>query len=364
MKKILNPFDPNFGKLPKIYITRKTLLNEVVESLENEVGPYQTSLVYGMRGVGKTSFLTDASYVIQNKMNWIVVDLASTTDLFETLIGSIYNQADTPLQKLLNSIKGIKFSTFGFQFDVSFNQINTYQLLLEEVLKQLKKRNISLFITIDEIHTNQELVKFAAVYQVMIRKGYKINLMMAGLPKEIFELQNSNGFTFLLRSGKVVLGPLNIFDMKFRYQRAFAKGNKILSDKCAEKMAKITMGYAYAFQLLGYLVWKNTKNKVTDQVIESSLYRFKQMLFDNAYQKIYLEMSGTDRQFVNIMANSGKKEVDVSYIRQKMDKTPGYIGAYRKRLLDSQVIKSSEYGKVMFSLPFMAEYIKAIEDYY
>lgn len=51
-----NPFDPNFGKVPQIYLGREKIVDNVVQSLEDGTGPYQTSMIYGMRGVGKHHF--------------------------------------------------------------------------------------------------------------------------------------------------------------------------------------------------------------------------------------------------------------------------------------------------------------------
>lgn len=50
-----NLFDPNFGKVPQIYLGRDKLVENVVESLEDGTGPYQTSMIYGMRG-GRKNF--------------------------------------------------------------------------------------------------------------------------------------------------------------------------------------------------------------------------------------------------------------------------------------------------------------------
>lgn len=41
--------------------------------------------------------------------------------------------------------------------------------------------------------------------------------MMTGLPKNVSELQNNDVLTFLLRSGRIPLGPLDALDIQFRY---------------------------------------------------------------------------------------------------------------------------------------------------
>lgn len=125
-----------------------------------------------MRGVGKTSLLADITSNLVKKDNWIIVYLAMTNDLLETLIQIIYREAGSKIKKALN--------------------------------------------TIDEVKETPEIVNLASIYQIMVLKEYPINIMMTGLPKNVSELQNNDVLTFLLRSGRIPLGPLDAFDIQFR----------------------------------------------------------------------------------------------------------------------------------------------------
>ena len=49
MTRIVNPFDTNFGKIPKIYLGRQHIVDEVVDSLNTQTGRYQISMIYGIR---------------------------------------------------------------------------------------------------------------------------------------------------------------------------------------------------------------------------------------------------------------------------------------------------------------------------
>lgn len=61
--------------------------------------------VYGMRGVGKTTFLTEVGRKMSEKENWIVIDLAMESDLLATLIDNLYIRANTATQKMFVSIR-------------------------------------------------------------------------------------------------------------------------------------------------------------------------------------------------------------------------------------------------------------------
>ena len=273
-----------------------------------------------MRGVGKTSLLADITSNLLKKDNCIIVYLAMTNDLLETLIQIIYREAGSKIKKALN--------------------------------------------TIDEVKETPEIVNLASIYQIMVLKEYPINIMMTGLPKNVSELQNNDVLTFLLRSGRIPLGPLDAFDIQFRYQKAFERANKKISEANLMRMTKLTKGYAYAFQDLGYYVWKHATDHITESDIDDILPLFKNDLYKNAYTKIISELSPTDQKFLMIMAKSDNDVVEISHIRKQMNKSSNYVSQYRQRLIDSQVIIEAGYGKVSFSLPFMKEFLLKAAEFY
>ncbi len=362
---MINPFNPSFGTIPKIYLDRNQLLNNLATSLENPSSPYRTSLIYGMRGIGKTTFMTDLADKMSDKSNWMVIDLAMNRVLMKTLLGEIYESSNLRIKKLLNSINGIKFSTPGLE--LNFNKedkFETFQILFERMLKVLKKEGKSLLITIDEIGVSQELIDFAAIYQIMLRKKYNVSLIMTGLPSTINSLQNVEGLTFLLRSGRVKLDLLNILDIKLKYQQIFAKGSKKISNENLNRLAKLTKGYSYAFQLLGYLVWQQSKNEVTSQTINSVLTEYKIELARNAYGKMFSELRPIQRHFLSVMAHSKNEIVKSAYIAKKLHKSVSYVSVYRKQLLDSQLIQAPARGVLEFSLPYFKQFILDNESLY
>ena len=70
----------------------------------------------------------------------------------------------------------------------------------------------------------------------------------------------------------------------------------------AREMAKITKGYAYAFQELGVLYFK----KKEDESLEDILPGLKAELFAYSYEKIWEEMTEMDRFLAGLLT---EKEV-------------------------------------------------------
>ena len=232
------------------------------------------------------------------------------------------------------------------------------QVRLTQALSKLKKRKRKLLLAIDEVAPTKEVVQLAALYQSMIRQGYPVAMVMTGLPNQVSELQNNAVLTFLLRSGRIELAPLNLLDVQNRYQTAFAKGERQLSTALAQRLAVLTKGYAYAFQLLGYLLWETGVEVLDDQVLDQVLPTYRYQLYRNAYTKIYQELSPIDRQFILAMAQVNADKVAIGQIRQALQKPSNYIANYRRRLIDDQVIRPTKYGYVTFTLPLFGDFIR------
>lgn len=367
-KVLMNPFNPSFGKVPEIFLGRSGILKKIVQGLENYNSPYQTTMIYGVRGVGKTSLLTDVAHTMKKKENWIVVNLIPNVNLMSNLMESIYQQATSEVKKVLDRIDGVKLSAFKEAVDIEFHKSSykfTTQVMLESVLKKLKAQGIHLLVTIDEAASTEEIKNFAALYQVMIREEYWISLIMTGLPEQISELQNDKVLTFLLRSKKIKLDPLKAMDIKYRYKRVFTQANRKLSDDLATKMTLLTNGYAYAFQLLGYLVWESENSVITEETLKSILDEYKEELYSNVYSKIYTELSSMDRKFIDAMIkfisekqdNRGR-QIPIAYIEKELGKPHNYVVNYRHRLLEDQVIEAPQRGSVQFTLPFFKEFVE------
>jgi hypothetical protein len=60
-----NPFMPSFGRFPKIVIDQQAALTDYLTGLQTHDAKYQTSLVYGTRGAGKTVFFVKCSKITQ-----------------------------------------------------------------------------------------------------------------------------------------------------------------------------------------------------------------------------------------------------------------------------------------------------------
>lgn len=356
----INPFNPSFGRVPPIFLGREAQLDAVVSGLESPNSPYQTTLVYGQRGVGKTAFLADVCNSLSDDPAWIVANLPSSGNLLQGLAQQIVAKSPHDLRKVLDSLEGVTVSAFGVQ--VGYDRQNLlgtdYQTVLERLLGRLRDKGTSVLVAIDEVTASEDIRTFASVYQILMREGLSIALIMTGLPKNVSELQNDKVLTFLLRSARAVLPPLDLVSVKMSYKSTFASGGRQVGEETLDQMARCTQGYAYAFQLLGYLLWETGEKKVGRDTLESVLDPYREQLYRNAYAKIYEGLSPMDQKFLLAMAQDKEATVSMRAISERMGKPASYLSNYRRRLMDDEVIVAAGRGSVRFALPFFDQYVK------
>ena len=117
----------------------------------------------------------------------------------------------------------------------------------------------------------------------------------------------------------------------------------------AMEMAKLTKGYSFAFQVLGYLTWENNGD------YKSILPEFRQYLDEYVYEKIWSELSPKDKTVLNAISHSESGKIEE--IRKYMNIESNEFNPYRKRLIDKGLIDGSEHGYVHFILPMFREFV-------
>ena len=339
-----NPFELTFGLKPNNYISRLKQSEEIISNFKSATGN-KVFLITGVRGTGKTVMLSHISKQFENEKNWIVIELIPNYDMLEQFASALYDSS------IMNKIFNIK--TFGFSFSgISFSikgekPITNVISLIEVLLDKIKKTGKNVLIAVDEVSNNDYVKTFTQVFQLLIRKEYPIHLLMTGLYQNIYELQNDKDLTFLYRAPKINLEPLNLVAITNSYQELLN-----ITKEEALVLAKETKGYAYAYQVLGHLVFDRKDPKLDDHLYA----KYDQYLEEYVYEKMYSELSSNDKKILKAFTNDGINSVDNLMLKSKMKKN--IFSVYRDRLIKRGIIESPEYGKLSLKLPRFYEFLE------
>jgi len=340
MKK--NPYSLVFGKEPIQYISRMSQMVDIQEIFNDEQPSQQIYMITGIRGSGKTVFMSDIARNLKTDDRWISVELSSSRDLLTDLAASL--ASENQFAKIFQNAS-INLSFFGIGFEVKGSvPITNIQVALSKMLKSLDDKGLRVLICVDEVVVNDAMKDFASVFQILVRQDLPVFLLMTGLYENINNLQNEDNLTFLYRAPKIELKPLNITSVADNYANVF-----ILDRNNSLEMAKMTLGYSFAFQVLGYFTWEY------DGDYHKATPEYRQYLEEYVYEKIWSEMSEGDKKLAYGVAMS--KTGKAKDIREILGLSDNEYSPYRDRLVKRGILDGREHGYVRFTLPFFGDYV-------
>ncbi len=345
-----NPFTLIFGKEPKLLISNSSQFDSIKDSFLSDSPVKTAELITGVRGSGKTVMLTRLSKYFSALKDWIVVELNPETDMLEYLASSVYEQANMKFRFLK---KEFSFSFRGLSISLSGEKpASNVVSLLEKMFEVIKKKGKKVLICIDDISNNRNVKTFVQQYQILIRKDYPLFLLMTGLYENVRSLQNKELLTFLYRAPSTNIGSLNLMEIADSFE-----GTLKVSREEAVKMAKLTNGYAFAYQVLGYVFFESGKTELDQRILKE----FDGKLREYVYEKIYFDLPDNEQKIVNALADLDVGKVSEIMKAVNMDKKS--FSQYRDKLLKKGIISSNHWGEVSFALPRFKEFILANREF-
>ncbi len=344
-----NPYTLQFSFIPPQYITRQNLTTDIINDLTKKVPAFRGHFLTGVRGCGKTVMMADISNKMNEKDDWITVDIENPEgNILDSLARGLYR---IPVLKALFVKAKLDLSVLGLGVSIEKAELiaSNENDAIDFMLKILKKANKKVLVTIDEVTYCKEIASFSHSLSSYARAGYEIYVLMTGLKENIKSIKNDKSLTFLYRAKEHVLDPLNITAIIADYQKVL----NVNRDK-AENMAWLTKGYSFAFQALGYLYWDAlSKSEKVD--FEELITIFDQYLAEFVYEKIWSELAKTEKEVLKVISQNDVTVV--KEIRNLLSMDSSKFSVYRNRLMDKGLINGSEYGKVKLVLPRFKEFV-------
>lgn len=340
-----NPFSLSFGIEPTKFISRLTQTNDILSAFSTDASENRVYMITGVRGSGKTVMLSNLADSFRENKDWIVIELSPVRDMLTALASKLYNSKG--MDCLFTEAK-LNLSSFGIGIQIEHTiPISDIDTAIERMLEVVKRKHKKVLVLVDETIHNEYIRLFATSFQIFIRQKYPLYLLMTGLYENIYDLQNDKSLTFLYRAPKIYLEPLNMNAIADSYRETFS-----ISLEEAITMAKLTKGYPFAYQVLGYLKWNAGKSAD----ISSIMADYDQHLEEYVYEKIWNDLSEKDRNIVELLARHG--EMKVKDLRDALEMKSGAMSVYRDRLIRKGLVDASKYGYLSLILPRFAEIVE------
>ena len=343
-----NPFAINFGMVPLQYISRDIVIDEIVDELTRDCVQTPCFMITGARGSGKTVMMTALEKRLGEDKNWIIIRLNPERELLTGLVAKLYDSGDF-ITKFIDT--SVNLSKFGIGLNISKKPpVADIESALEIILKEIKRKKKRLLVTVDEASNTTYMREFTSSFQIMIREELPLYLIMAGLYDNIRNLENEKNLTFLYRTPKYDMEPLNTTLIAERY----AKTLKIDREKAME-YALITKGYPFAYQALGKYLWEDKNHKLNTEVVA----KLDEALSHYVYSKIWSELSAKDKWYMSFIVK--KERMTVAEILELSKEKQNEFSQYRARLRDKGLINTNTHGVISFRLPRFDVFVKNVQ---
>lgn len=320
------------------------MASEIINDFTSDLPSTQLYTIIGARGSGKTVLLTEIYDYFDFQEDWVVAEVNPHRNMLEDLASALYEKGKTKHLFLKGtfdiSFHGISFSIQGKE------PVSSIYSVVEKMLNYLSDRHKKVFIALDEAAVTPEMKSFAHDFQTFVRHGFPVFLLMAGLYENIMSLQNDKSLTFLYRSPKLLLRPLDKIAIEESYKKELG-----VDESEAKILAGMTKGYGFGYQLLGHLFFDH---RCLDHQL---LSEFDRQLRVNAYDKIWSGISESERKIVSLL--NDEEPMKTSDILSKTGYGNKNYSVFRERLINKGVVICPRNGYLFLALPRFALYIKA-----
>jgi Cdc6-like AAA superfamily ATPase len=339
-----NPFSLMYGKPPYSIIERREQVENIIDTFNSNMPSTYAYMISGVRGSGKTVLLRNVVNKLKESDDWIIIDANPQGEIISSIAEKLYYEGKK--HKLFLDVD-LKVNLKFIELTISKkNVLNNPELIFEDLLKKANQNKKKVLISIDEVNNTKEIRLFANFYQSLIGNDYDVFLLMTGLPHNVNSLISADAASFLSRTPKIMLEPLNLVDISFEYKRLLN-----VTEETSIKMAKLSNGYAFAYQVLGYLFYEYEKKDLDEEII----LKFDSYLRNNGYDVIWRELTNKEKKICEIM--SQMDEIETSSILKNAKMSLSNYQNYRTSLIEKGIIISNGYGKVQFVLPRFKEFV-------
>jgi len=364
-----NPFSPIFGGKPNIFFGRERILELFDYAMVNVGSDDRALFITGTRGSGKTALLEQLSIRAGNRGRR-VIDLGPENTIAQ-LVHELSNYDE--ITKTVNPQASVDILGFGGAINVG--AISKTEHIGRESLQSLlldvcSKSKDGILVTVDEVQKVplDDVSTLCNAFQMASRKGYDIMLAVAGLPYAYTAITRHEGCTYLRRASHEELGLFTWDEANNAFSSIFSsiKGLSVSAD-LIDKMNSSSYGHPYLMQLLGYHLILNInrhsdekKHVVTIEEIDEATSVSLIAYNEHALRPIIDELPNSETEYLIKMSQCLDEDrlASTADIAKSLKTNQNKLSRTRAYLINNGIIASPEHGKVMFCIPYLADYVK------
>lgn len=365
-----NPFSPVFGGRPTVFFGRADLRRSFRLALIDPSSEDRALFITGTRGSGKTT-LVELFSGMASDAGWKTVDLGP-----DHTVRSMLRELTTYDEKTTAVNPQVSLSVLGSGGSVAgISTSKTRRLdeadLTAVLLEACKEHPKGIFVSIDEIQkvSESDVSTICNAFQLALRKGHNVILVLAGLPYAHETIIRYEGCTFMRRARHVELTLLSREETLKALDDALRTRTNglVIDDSELERLVEASYGHPYMLQLLGYYLVvtinaaepKRTHNVSPDETSEA-IDLAQDAYKTRALRPLVAELKPDELRYLQALASvlDNNRMGTTSKVTAAIEVDAGKASYLRKSLIDHGIIISAGYGKLMFNIPYLASHLQ------
>jgi len=356
-----NPFTPTFGKVPFALAGRTEYIDDVIGGLANQPGdPYRSVIFYGPRGSGKT-VLMEAIAQEASGLGWVCVDAIARRGMLNELTCLLQSRAAHLIGADKSfDIVSLQAGPLSITREMHHDPV-PWRLQMESLVEQLNAQGIGVLFSIDEADPQcEEFREFIGTYQFFVRENRDVALLVGGLPDKVSSLLVDEHVSFIRRAFQRPLEPIPAVEVEQAILDTIEDNGRRIDPDALSLCADATGGYAYAIQVVGYYLWRNTP-KDRDFQVEDATRAIKLMLHEmerSVFIPTLHDLRQREEDYLRAMAYD-EGPSSTSDIAKRMGISMTNASNLRRRLIEQGIITEIRMGTVDFDIPLLKSYLQS-----
>jgi len=341
-------------------------------------------IITGLRGVGKTVLLGQFRTKAMSR-EWVVVELEVSKNDEADFRRDIATKLRTALFELSPKIKWSNHFKHAAavlkSFTVSVDATGTWSAGLDveaaegfadhanlaldltdvflAVGQAAKEKSRGVVLLFDEIQflNKRQLEAVIEALHKMVQRKLPITLVGAGLP-QIAELAG-DAKSYAERLFKFpAIDVLSAEDAKAALSRPAKDEGVRYAPRALKDAVKITGGYPYFLQELGYAVWTVAQGpEITHGDIAAAVPGYQAKL-DESFFRVRLDRATElQRSYLRAMAQLGAEPQKASDVADVMSRTSQNLGPTRAELINMGLLYTPDHGYAAFTVPHFDKFM-------
>ena len=363
----IDPFTLTPGVAGKPYIDCG-IADEIITNFKSSESSKYVYKITGLRGSGKSVEYSKVLQTLEKDKNWLVYPLAAEGNCVTALISYLSQEAfisDKTTETSVTTNATAEGDIAVISGKGSIEVTKTYaensnyfdkEAVLASMIAKANKKNFNVLVMIDDISRTDSTVELLSILGTMFNRGKRVYLVVSGLSKNIEEFFTTNkknpggetiskSLSFFRRGDTREVKPLDKFDIVRNYEKYLG-----VNAEEAKRLYDMTLGYAYAYQVLGSLYF----NKKDSEKLEDLIPDYERTLF-KSYNLDWPELTDREQDFIRSFykGKTGKAKDTKAQMSN-----PDAYNMYRDRLIDKHFFSADIRGYLEPKLPRFDRFIE------